>query len=844
MKKTIFKILASLMTFVGTVLLAGFLMNRGNVNTTKDMEKATLPIVYMNIGGETVNELMGYSSEMDLGLLRENITPLDDNRGVTFRVVKYGRNIDKINAKVRTVDGSRLIENIEVTDFEEDDYSILATIRLKDLIEAYTEYSLQIYLTMTDNTEVFYHTRVILAPDYCTKEKLSFVSDFLEKEMSLDSNEALKTYMESNYLGDNTTLAKVGIHSSMEQLAYANLNVTRITEPVINIKEIAPETGIFLARYLVTSKEDGREATYFVDEYYRIKYTPETTYLLDYERTMREEGEFDAKMVRGEDILLGITDSDIKMTESEDGNVLAFSNAGTLYSYNISENRFTRLFSFYDSDNFDPRTYRQSYDVKPLSVDEAGNVWFAVYGYMNRGNYEGQVGIALYCFDGVTSVTEEKFFIPSDKSPEVLTRDVEELCYLSKEGIFYFMLDKTIYDINTENEVVETLVESLEENKYSVSRNSSLMVWQEGDDVNASSAVMLMNLNTKQITEIDAPSGQYIKPLAFIGEDFVYGLAYKSDIVTDNAGRITFPMYVLKIQSKYGEVLKQYKEDGKYVTRVSVNDTMLTLNRVEKTDNESLNYLPVENEYITNNQEQEVLQNTVNEYTFGDYQTVVRILLKKEVKAKPIMIYPKEVIYEGTKVLSFNRSVADKNYYYVYYNGRLQRIYTNPANAVIDADGNFGNVLNDNGYYVWYRANRSQRNQIMDLSVDVKPEENANSIAYCLDRMLEYEGVVRNSEFLLKSGKSVLDILNDALSGKNVLDLSGCSLDSILYYVNRDIPVLGIVNDKAYLVIGFNQLQVVVLDPDKGWYKMGMNEAETMFSESGNRFVSYVQNGS
>ena len=70
--------------------------------------------------------------------------------------------------------------------------------------------------------------------------------------------------------------------------------------------------------------------------------------------------------------------------------------------------------------------------------------------------------------------------------------------------------------------------------------------------------------------------------------------------------------------------------------------------------------------------------------------------------------------------------------------------------------------------------------------------------------------------------------------------MSGCSLDSILYYVNRDIPVLGIAGDDAYLVIGFNQIAVVVLDSKKGWYKLGMNEAEKLFENTGNRFITYV----
>lgn len=845
MKKVIFKIIASILSFMGALYLSSFIMNRGNVNTTKDMDKATLPVVYMNIGGEIVNELCGYTSEMDLGLLRENITPLDENRGVTFRIVKYGQNISGIHCQVRSVDGSRLIEDVEVTDYSEDEYNVLCNVNFKDLLEEYEEYSLQIYMTLRDNEEVFYHTRIIEADDYCIKEKLAFVDNFLEKEMSTETNSELSTYMESNYLGDNTTLQYVNIHSSLEQLAFGNLNVTRETEPVISVKELASETGMFLVDYIVNLQEGESSTKYFVEEYYRIKYTPDVTYLLDYERTMTEIPLHDSDMVRTEDLFLGITDSDLGLIESDDGNVIAFSDGGTLYSYNISENKLVRLFSFYDTDNFDARTYRRDYEVKPLSVDEAGNVWFAVSGYMNRGTYEGQVGVTLYCFNGVTSETEEQFFIESDKSAEIVLRDLDELCYLNKDGIFYVMLDKTIYAVNVEEKTVETLVSDLEEDKYSVSDDSSMMVWQIGDDVNSSESLKLMNLNTKQITEIKAPSGEYIKPLAFTGEDFIYGLAKKSDVVKDNTGRITFPMYTVKIQSKYGELLKEYSVDGFYVSQVSVKDNLITLDRVVKTEeSETLSYTSVDSEYITNNQEQTELQNVVNVYTFGNYEAVVRILLKKEISGKVIKIVPKEVIYEGNKKLDFERAEITNNYYYVYYDGKLQKIYTSAANAVTEADENYGTVLNDKGYYVWYRANRYQRNQIMDLSPDSVTDEEKNKLADCLDRMMAYEGVVRNSEYLLNHGDTVLDILSEGLEEMDVLDLTGCTLDSVLYYVNRDIPVLALTNtEDTYLIIGFNQLAVVLFDPDTGWYKVGINEATELFENNGNQFITYVYNG-
>ncbi|MCR5310762.1 MAG: hypothetical protein K6E32_05010 [Lachnospiraceae bacterium] len=841
MKKVIFKAITSFLVFIAALFLSGMIMNRGNVNTTGNMPKATLPVIYMSIDGERVNELYGYTSEMDVGLLRENITPLDESRGVTFDVVKYGRDIKNITVKVRTSDGSRLIENIDVKEYAEDDYSIRASVTLKDLIEEYTEYSFQIYLALRGGQTVMYHTKVVEAPSYCGREKLAFVRNFWEKEASTDTNGELKTYMESNYLGDNSSLAYVNIHSSMKQLAFAGLKIERDT-PVITVKELASETGIFTVNYTLRLKEESGTKTFFAEEYYRIKYSPEVTYLLDYERTMTEIPD-ETEMVRKEDILLGIRGDDLNLIESNDGNVLAFVSANKLFAFDIGQNRLARLFSFYDDDNFDSRTCRNSHAIKPLTVDEAGNVNFIVYGYMNRGTYEGRVGIAFYRYNGVTRVTDEVFFIPSDESPEMVQRDIEELSYLSRDDLFYFMLDKNIYTVSPDTGETEVLVSNLGEHKYTISDNSAMMVWQEGDDVNASEKLMLMNLNTRQINEITAPADQYVKPLAFMGEDFVYGLAFRDDVVTDNTGYTTFPMYVLKIQSKYGEILKQYDcgEEGLYVTGAGVKDNLLSIDRVTKTEK---GFVTAPKDYISNNQKMEELQNKVNLFSHTKYENIVRILLMKDVKGKTVTLIPKEVIKEGTREVELSGSEAAREYYYVYYNGKLQSIYTDPANAVKEANENYGSVVNGKGYYVWYRANRSLRNQIMNLSVSaVATGEDFNSLAYCLDMMTEYAGSVRNSEYLLSRGKTVSDILKNALEGCDVLNLSGCELDSMLYYVNRDIPVLAITHSGgAYLLIGYNQLAVVVYDPYKGTYKIGRNEAEKLFFENGNQFITYVPN--
>ena len=75
------------------------------------------------------------------------------------------------------------------------------------------------------------------------------------------------------------------------------------------------------------------------------------------------------------------------------------------------------------------------------------------------------------------------------------------------------------------------------------------------------------------------------------------------------------------------------------------------------------------------------------------------------------------------------------------------------------------------------------------------------------------------------------------------MDLSGCSLDAVLYYVNQDIPVLATLEDgNAVLIVGFNELNIVLMDPSTGTlYKKGMNDSTEWLTENGNRFITYVR---
>lgn len=95
----------------------------------------------------------------------------------------------------------------------------------------------------------------------------------------------------------------------------------------------------------------------------------------------------------------------------------------------------------------------------------------------------------------------------------------------------------------------------------------------------------------------------------------------------------------------------------------------------------------------------------------------------------------------------------------------------------------------------------------------------------------------------LDNGETAVEILGNHLHDARVVDLTGCNLDTILYFTNRDIPVLATLEDgEAVLVVGFNQYNVVIMEPKTGkLYKKGMNDSAKWFEENGNQFVTYFR---
>lgn len=840
MKKTIIRIAVCVVVFLASALIIGSIMNQGHNNMTMEMAPATLPMITMESGGVACNELHGNTVEMDVAYQKDCITLLGEGRQANFTVDTFGREITGISTEVRSIDGSRLIENSEVTGWKANGKSFSVSLTLKDLIDTNTQYSLTLILELEGEQKVYYYTTILWNDDVHISEILEFATDFHGKLYDKEVAKELTKYLEPNSkLTDNGTFHKVNIHSSFQQITWGSLEPVQEDAASIRLTQISGNVASLLMDFVVSTGEGKNKIYYNVEEYYRVRYTSERMYLLDYERTMTQIPDT-TRMYANDKILLGITDENVDMMESADGNTVVFSDMGQLLSYNAATNGLTVIFSFYDKDNADRRTLYDNHGIKILDVDEGGNVKFAVYGYMNRGRHEGETGIQIISYDNSLNTIEEEVYIPYSKSYAVLKDEMEQLLYRNRQQHVYFFLENGVYDVDLENRSAEQLVSIRQDDSLQVSENHENIVWQEGDDINHSNQLNVRNLNTGEQTVIRAEDGEAIRPLGFMGEDIIYGVARESDIRTENSGQIFYPMYKVCISNSSGDNLKEYGQDGIYIVDCAIEGNQINLSRIQRSENGS--YQEILDDQIMNNVEEEPGQNKVVTADIDIYERYVQIQTKTTIDTRTIKVLnPKEVVFEGGRELTLD-AVSEVSRYYVYNAYGVQGIYSAPGKAVKEAYDSAGVVANDRGITVWLKGNRVSRNQIMAIKEESVTDQK-NSLTVCLDNILRHAGITRNTEYDLAQGKTAIQILEENMTGVQVLDLSGCSLDAVLYYVNQDIPVLAILEDgEAVLVTGFNEFNVVIMEPSTGkLYKKGMNDATAWFAENGNHFITYMR---
>lgn len=782
------------------------------------MEEAQLPVVYLDVLGREMNCLHGYVQEMNSSVLRDSLTPLPEDRALPIHIGRCQGQITGIYYEIRSLDLTSLIERTSVENWETVADGAKAVLPIQNLLTPNQEY----VLTLTVDTErdgaVRYYTRIVWGDNEVVQQMVDLAAGFSEKTFSYDQATELVTYLESDATGDNTNLGSVNIHSSFSQITWAGLAMEPAGEVFVTLKELRGTTAQVTTRYLAFRQGEGNhKEIYEVEDNFTMRMGEQRIYMMDFERQTNQVFMGTPELFSGSRIMLGITnDSQVQSVSSENGKVHTFVSNGDLWSYDEADEdyRAVRVFSFRSSSEEGNRPFFREHSIKVLRTSDEGDVDFLVYGYMNRGRHEGCSGIALYRYNALEDALEERFFVPTADSYEKLKLDVEELSYLSSSGTLYLKVNAGIYAVDLSSNESMVVVEGLPEGGYAISQNGQRLAWQEGVQLYQAHQIHLMNLETGEKYDVTTDSGDCLRLLGFVGNDFIYGLARENNQWMINGRLEELPMYALEILGEDMAVQTRYEKPGYFISGVTVGDSRIHLKRIVSVAGDV--YQVVDEDTIVCNEEivDDKLEG-IGWYADAERQKLYFVQLGSEMERgrQVHRSAPEKITYDSSEFLNLGTAMTAPGMdFYAYGGGHLLGITQDFMEAVELAYEKMGIVTASTQEVLWSRVDRPGTSTV---------QNQVEAVGRFTNYLGEFTG---NRQFA---------------DGVLLLDARGCAMNRVLYFVGKGYPVLAYGEGvRPCYLVGYDQYNVTIYQPDTGESeKMGLNDAGAYFELLGNDFI-------
>lgn len=814
MKNFFKRFLVLLVVFILGVAGTAFLMNNETTDDRSDMNDAVLPEVMVQFGDVLTNRMYGYRQPMEADFVRDSVTPLDTTKKLTLVVNPYDTKVRNLSYEIRTSDGSKVMENRTIKSLDTGSDGYLRTeIEISSGLLMNQEYSLQITLS-TNHGDAYYYTRVVSRSATYTEQYAKFADDFVQ--MSLDKTQAdnLAAYLETSDSASSRNFAGLNINSPLADISWGNLNPQLSKAGIPVIKDINETTASISIEYEISAQnENGNTEYYLVTDFYRMRYDETRIRLLDFKRSASEVFDPSLSVISNSGLLLGVRSKDVDYLTNEDGSVTAFTQNGDIWSYVPDTGKLVEIFTFRKDTESDFRDARVEHDIKLLSVENNGDVDFMVYGYMNRGAHEGYSGVGIYHYNNDQGAIEEQVFIPCTESFEFLQEDLGTLSYVNQSGQLFIMIAGNLYQINIDENTYEVLADHIDSDDFGVSATNAHAAWKS-ESGDYAGQIEFIDFDTMERRSIAPKASQKLDLLGFMNEDLVYGVVLDGDTLPNATGYMIDGITTFRIEGFDGTVKKEYHQDGLYVAGVTVGTTLMEFTLVQKSGDI---YKGVKKDNIMNNSTAATDKTSVEQTSSSRQGVIVRLTFEDSPSSEePLILYAK-VRNAGEKVVDIQVDKSSvEEVYYVYAGGGLDSVWTDPAKAVQRADKQTGVVLNRAQQYVWERGN--MKTQITLNTTDI-PE------------------IIRTASL------DVQNLQNGLGDSAKVIDLTGCSLENVLYEVSAQRAVIARTgSDSSVVIVGYDQYNTYLLDPSTGEVKpYGMNDSTALFKNAGNMFITYLE---
>ena len=840
MKYTI-RILVLLGIFIGSIYFFGSNMDEAMFGTIKtaEMTEAELPTIELKSDGVTVNKLYGYTSAIDTFSIRENLVAVEQSQTVELLIDENKTDVRKLHYEVLDVTTREEIAEDTINAFDKEEDVKKARIKVENKMVSGREYAVEVMLVDSESRRIYYYFRMKFYENSEFAEKVEFIQNI--SDWALDKNHnAVIPYLESTYRGEGSTYAHVDIKDSFYMVCWGNLNPTRLTKPILTISEIYSNIAVGTLDYMVELVTDSGMERYYVEEKFRVIVTGDSKHLLNYERTM--EAVFDETLasLSQNQFKLGITgDSDVEFLTNSDASQLAFVRNKELWHYNMAENTLSKVFSFRRENEAEEGLSCDQYDIRILKLYDGGDISFMVYGYMGKGEYEGKTGILLYRYYRGEERIEEQLYLPVGESYQKIKEELGSFSYMNEYDVFFFMAYNTMYSYNLITKALTVISDNAVADSVAFFHDSGYVAWQE----EGYTEVKLLRLESGERKLLTAGDGEFIRVLGKINENIICGYGRLSDCMMMGDGSLLYPAYEVKILDVSLEAKKSYQKEGYYVADAEITTNSIRLRRVVKNDRGI--YEEADDDYILNSMEAQkrpvTLDKRITEKMLAEYYIdLPSTYVMKEIPVKETVPYT--LISEDTTVrISSLENEAEE--YMVYSFGSIVSIGESCAAAVQLADRAdvVGTVINENGIVIWERGVKYAASGLKELEGSSIKNSGLTSRQEAVRMMAAYLNTEADVTGFGET-HSVKEFLEQA-TGRRMLSLTGATLDEVLYFVFRGAPVYAMKGrTEAVVITAYSASSVTVYEPSTGKYKnYSLRDAEKMFEDAGNIFLSYIK---
>lgn len=844
MIKYLYKAVVLLVVFAGALFYFGRQLESDMYEEGVQISRGEERIPFLTLASQNVemNRLYGYNGPLDHKIVRESLTPISTDKKLQITIHDKEVRLIKLQYDIMDKDTDEVYFSGAMNAIGKDTKKL--ELDLDYGFQTSMEYVLSLTATTDSGRKVHYYTRLkYYTQDSFLKEKLAFAMQFHKDTFSKSKAEQLETYLEPDGTASNDSLATVNIKSSSDLVTWGRLSPKKLSEPVPTVKEYNMETACFHLNYFVEGTTASGKEVYHVNEFYRVRFASGHSYLLNFERTL--ETEYDPKLtsVQKNQLKIGITNEvDMETLVCEKTKRLFFARSGNLYCYDMDKekNVVTKLYSSYSEQA--SYEYRQGggQSIRLLKTDEEGNLYFAVYGYFPRGQYEGKVAIVLYKYVQQENMINELVYLPMDTTYQQLKQDFNDYGYVSSRNVYYFIVANVVYSYNMESRRLTKIAENITDIGFKIIKKSNCFVWSDSQETGYGENLTVFNLENEEKVQIPkSRDGEYIRLFDVINENVVYGYVKKSDITSTTAREPLIPCYKLVIADAAGkEVKKAYSSKKQYVTNVKVEGNVMTLSRVKRSGNKK--FQRIADDSILNQTEEKtsvydlksrVTSGTLTEWYIGFPSTfIIDEVPAYEVATDELVTSGRSVHLDEVKVPK----------YYVYALGKITGSYEDPAEAIRKADEQMGVVVSASHMVVWERSGSFLMNSVAGLEMQEATSKVSN-LAACAYMVLKANHFSVDAQKMSAKNRSLYEMLGQYMN--EPVNLTGLTLEQVLYFVSSGKYVIGMTGKSTAVVIcGYDTKTVSTYNPANGKKEtIGRAEMEKTFHDAGDKYVSYLR---